>query len=590
MRGSEATGSGGAQRWYLSTLAMASFGSLAMWLALPPFDFWPLAWVAPMFWLALVRRPSLDGSRPYLKIYLAGFLFWLATIHWLTLPHPAASLGWIGLSWYLGFYVPLFVAISRLAVHRLKVPLFVAAPVVWTALEVVRAHFGGGFLMAALGHTQYHWITVIQISDLVGAYGVSFVIMLVAACLTEMLPIAGRSLSLRPLIPLTIALAAVLLYGYQRQSDSAESGSPAADEVVQVGPTIALVQGSIDTEFGGDIAARQRRIYEQYKGLTAQALRDAEHQKTKIDLVVWPESMYPLPVVFVDDIDHDEAVGATDSDESNPASVDPHQSEEDIALQNIHRAVTDIARTAFGYQRGSAGIGTNILFGADTASFDNGSKKPRYYSTSLLVDSSGSLVNKYNKMHPVMFGEYVPLGGFFPSLYRLTPLRGGLSAGDHPVAFTVGGVTVAPNICYETVIPHLIRRQVAELTEYGQEPAVLITQTNDGWFWGSAALDMHLICGVFRAVECRKPLLIAANTGISAWIDADGRLVEQCGKRKQQVIVARPKIDERRSLYVRGGDWFGWSCVLLTALVVPLGRREKKKAEMACEIEGETSG
>ena len=80
-------------------------------------------------------------------------------------------------------------------------------------------------------------------------------------------------------------------------------------------------------------------------------------------------------------------------------------------------------------------------------------------------------------------------------------------------------------------MPHLIRHQVLELRERGEEPDVLVNLTNDGWFWGSSELDLHFMCGVFRAVECRKPLLIAANTGFSAWIDADGRVRKQGPRR-----------------------------------------------------------
>ena len=100
-----------------------------------------------------------------------------------------------------------------------------------------------------------------------------------------------------------------------------------------------------------------------------------------------------------------------------------------------------------------------------------------------------------------------------------------------PRRSTLGGVRIAPNICYESVLSHVIRRQVNALAAEGREPDMLVNLTNDGWFWGSSELDMHLACGVFRAVECRKPLLIAANTGFSAWIDGDGRILEQGPRR-----------------------------------------------------------
>ena len=89
-----------------------------------------------------------------------------------------------------------------------------------------------------------------------------------------------------------------------------------------------------------------------------------------------------------------------------------------------------------------------------------------------------------------------------------------------------------------------IGKTLATLPAEWREPDVLVNLTNDGWFWGSSELDMHLVCGVFRAVECRKPFLIAANTGISAWIDANGRIVCRGPKRKTDTLLAEVAPDD----------------------------------------------
>ena len=153
---------------------------------LPPVDWWPLAWVVPVPWVLLIRIKELSGRRPYTVFTLAGFCFWMAALHWLRLPHPATSIGWVALSFYFAFYLPVFVGLSRVAVHRLRVPVVLAAPIIWTGLELARAHLLTGMSMASLGHTQYRWIGLIQLSDLTGAYGVSFVVMFVAASLARM--------------------------------------------------------------------------------------------------------------------------------------------------------------------------------------------------------------------------------------------------------------------------------------------------------------------------------------------------------------------------------------------------------------------
>ena len=145
-------------RFGRSTLGQGLLGAALLWAAFPPLDLWLLAWVAPIPWVLLIRRRQLAGRRPYTMLALAGFSFWMAVLHFLRLPHWATSFGWVALSFYFAFYLPLFVGLSRVAVHRLRVPVILAAPVVWTGLELARAHLLTGMSMASLGHTQYRWI------------------------------------------------------------------------------------------------------------------------------------------------------------------------------------------------------------------------------------------------------------------------------------------------------------------------------------------------------------------------------------------------------------------------------------------------
>ncbi|HEY6564251.1 MAG TPA: apolipoprotein N-acyltransferase, partial [Pirellulaceae bacterium] len=183
------------------------------------------------------------------------------------------------------------------------------------------------------------------------------------------------------------------------------------------------------------------------------------------------------------------------------------------------------------------------------------------------IDERGERKGRYDKMHPVMFGEYVPLGEIFPWLYRLTPMGNGLTAGTEPRSFEVDGIRFAPNICFENTVPHLIRRQVRHLEAKGERPDVLVTVTNDGWFWGSSLLDHHLACGVFRAVELRRPLLIAANTGFSAWIDDRGRIRARGPRRSEGIVTAEVfPAANGSSLYLQFGDVAAILCAM-TCLV-----------------------
>jgi apolipoprotein N-acyltransferase len=186
-------------------------------------------------------------------------------------------------------------------------------------------------------------------------------------------------------------------------------------------------------------------------------------------------------------------------------------------------------------------------------------------------------------MHLVMFGEYVPFAESFPFLYRFTPLPGGLNAGQAPRSQVIHSkvhnaeLRFSPSICYETTIPHVIRRQVLELRDRGEEPDVLVNLTNDGWFHGSAELDQHLACGVFRAIECRKPLVIAANTGFSGWIDSNGSIIQQGPRRAEDVIIADVQCDPRHSPYLAIGDLPSAVCLLGCCALAAVGLWDRRR-------------
>ncbi len=510
------------RRWYRSTSGQALLAAALLWLAFPPADLWPLAWVAPLGWVLLVRRKELSGKRPYWHIWVAGFLFWMGALHWLRLPHWMTGFGWVAVSFYLAFYLPVFVGLSRVAVHRLRFPVILAAPVVWTGLELVRGHLLTGFTMASLGHTQYRWIGLIQVSDLAGAYAVGFLVMLVAACLARMVPCDGKSWTLWPLLPAAGVLSAALAYGYVRMAG--EHGGPQA--------RVALIQGSIDIVLVPPPGTHER-MHEQYRKLSEEAVARYDD----LDLIIWPETVFHPMLV-----------------DSLPSAAVPDQwphSEEEFRRSLAYRT----AETRRAMRELAEELEAPLLVGVTTYFFDVDGTK--HFNSAAFVPTGDEPIERYDKMHRVVFGEYVPFADRVAWLVRITPLSTlgtGVTAGSEPESFAIDGLRVAPSICYENVIPHLIRRQVNTLARRGQEPDVLVNLTNDGWFWGSSELDMHLVCGVFRAVECRKPMLIAANTGFSAWIDGDGRILARGPRRATGTLLAEVAADPRGSWYLAHGD------------------------------------
>jgi apolipoprotein N-acyltransferase len=540
--------------WYRSTWGHALVSALVLWAALPPADLWPLAWVAPVWWVLLVRRKELSGRRPYRAIWTAGFLFWLAALHWMRLPHWLTGIGWVALAFYLAFYLPVFIGLGRVAVHRLGVPVILAAPIVWTGLELVRGHLLTGFTMASLGHTQYRWIELIQLSDLAGAYGVGFLVMFVAACLARAVPSGGKPWSSWPLVPAATVLVAALVYGHLRVSR--EQAAPQA--------RIALIQGSIDIVLNPP-EGTQDRMHKHYRELSQQAV----DRYSDLDLIIWPETVFGR---FL--FDYDPHVPVPDQWNGSKATF----------LEQLEK---EAARTRGEMRAVGRQLDTPLLVGVATFFFDEGGSK--HFNSAAFVPLDDGPIGRYDKMHRVVFGEYVPFAEELSWLVKLTPLSSlniAVERGAAPAAFDVAGLRIAPNICYESVMPQVIRRQVNTLAEQGREPDVLVNLTNDGWFWGSSELDMHLACGVFRAVECRKPFLIAANTGFSAWIDADGRILAQGPRRATGVLLAEVAPERRTSWYLTWGDWPAGICLAACLLFAAVGTWARHRNRWAAKPAG----
>ena len=518
-------------------IAAAGLSGLLIWLSFPPVNLWPMAWLAPVGWVWLILLPRMPGKRPYRTLYVVGCFHWLLIIHWIRLPHWTANFGWLALSLYLGCYLPLFIGLARVATHRLRVPIVLAAPMIWTGLELARAYMLTGFSMAQLGHTQVNWPMLLQVADLGGAYTVSFLIMLVAACLVKAWSVRS-SMSVAYVGFGLAAIGATLAYGRWRIEQPIENKTSPVK--------VALIQGSIDTQF--DLAPEEYiDAFPEHMDLSRQAIRDHDD----LDLIVWPESTYTggLPRVMVD-----------------PDFVETDELRERLTAEDVRRGVDKENEKNHWV---SSVLQTPLLVGCEAMHF-RASRVDRFNSA-LLIDISGDIIGRYDKMHPVMFGEYIPFGNVFPGLYDLTPMDGGLTAGQAPVVFEVGGLKFCPSICYENTVSQLIRNQVSRLIDEGAEPDILVTVTNDGWFWGSSQLDMHLACGVFRAIECRKPMLIAANTGFSASIDGNGRVLEQGPRRQKAVLTVTAAKDGRSSAYLLWGDCFAMACTALCVLAGLVG-------------------
>jgi len=561
---------------------MGLMGSLLLWLAQPPMMLGWLGWLAPTPWLLLVTRPELTGWRSFGKMYLAGALYWAAAVWWIALPHPLTPIGLFFLSAYLGCYPLAFVVLSRVGVHRLGWPLLLVAPVVWTGLELLQARLFSGFLMAALSHTQAFYPDVIQIAEWFGAYGVSFVMVLFAAAGTSGVAKllerrAGQVLVMerrRPPVELLVAglvLALVLFIGHHARQ-TLELSYANAPRV-----TVALIQGDTRATWDPD-PARASRIMERQMSLSRKAVSRAEAEGKVLDLLVWPESMFRTPLFTFDgEFDAPDAVRQSFGDRATVARADM------AALASWVRTPMLVGIDRYDY---------HAPYTSDPAEWG---VSP--HNSAALINAQGELESVYNKMHRVPFGEYVPLFEDLPAMGFLTQLPTSIRPGIGPVAMRTPmpssaaqspprELTIAPNICYETVIPHVIRGHVKQLADGGARPDLLANVTNNAWFWGSSELEMHLACNILRAVENRTPMVIAANGGLSAAIDSSGRVLHVSTRMTEQVLLARVPITElgqsRTSFYTRWGDLLGWACLIVCGLLAIIGfTKRKAKGDVA---------
>ena len=603
------------QNWYRSTFGQALIGAVLLWAALPPLGLWPLAWIAPLWWVMLIRGEKLPllrvavrprrlrpwilltaavlyflaglavnawfhsmhyrlywmadtlfwigltaillaaarlwASHPYRSLWLTGMFFWMATLQWLRLPHWAVGFGWLALGIYFGCYLPAFVGLSRVGVHVLRLPVILVAPIVYTGLELAQAHLLSGMTMGCLEHSQYRRTMLIQISDLTGCYGVTFLMMFVAACLARMVPCDGRRWAIWPIAPAAGLVAAVLIYGHFRT----------ANVETDPGLKIALIQGNIDIELDGPADIRET-TEAHYRKLTHEALEKFPQQ---IDLIVWPETVF-CRVNWV----------TGDDGAKVPADFpDPPQ--------QFQNRLAEISRETEKFMTAAAReFGLPMILGLDRMHY--GSQGMDYYNSAVLVTPDGRWCEPsrceqsyYDKMHLVPFGEYMPFVKSMPWLQSLTPLCTNCSPGERPKGLMLKNICLAPNICYETVLPQVIRNQLGKLRQEGHAPQILVNVTNDGWFWGSNELEQHLACGVFRTVECRRPMVIAANTGISASIDADGRILAEGRLRHEDKLLADVRLDRRESWYLLHGDWFAGVCLATTLVFACVGFRAVRR-------------
>ena len=522
-----------------TALVFSLVSCFLLWLSMPGpgRGIWWLAWIAmvPMIWL--VHSPDLP-HKLLRQVWVASLLFWLVMLHFVRLPIWMLWFGWLILATYLSVYGPLFVSISRSLVHRFRIPTVIAAPLVFTGLEWIRVNFLTGFGLGCVSHSQYRNPVSMQIAEFCGAYGITFAIVFFAAAVAVVSSFAWKRLQPSTTIPhrivhavlAVVALVCVFGYGSNRLAKDDQLRKTAEPHKHL---KVAVIQSSIDTILKPKSEDETLAEFTNRCGLTHSARLVAK----EIDLIVWPESSFPYGQVLSD-------VDATNTKE---------------IFQQRQILAWELA-VGFPAQFNDS---VPLLVGSLTVD----PQADEAYNSALLFDQSGTVSAAYHKNHLVMFGEYFPVLQSIPYVKDLVRGFSSWNAGTESKTMTIKDVSVAPNICFESTVPHFIRQQVNSLEGSGREVDVLVNVTNDGWFFGTSCLDLHFACNTLRAVEMRKPLLISANTGMSAHVDEFGRHVKVGPRRKEAELICDVRVPlPTKTLYRAAGAWvpfaMGWLTVL----------------------------
>jgi apolipoprotein N-acyltransferase len=578
-----------------------------LWLCYFPVAWGWLGFVALVPLLCLVRAEG-RARNIYWSAWAGGLLFFWPVLQWMRVADFRMYFTWAMLATYCSLYFPAAIYLIRKLDRGTSLPLVITVPVVWTALEFLRSFLLTGFAWYYLGHTQHAFLPMIQIADVAGAYGVTFLVAAANAWLFELLfrqtwfkiffdlgvekkptDVTFYAENRKPKtenrsswlafqgLAVFLAIVAALFYGFWRLNQ----------EDFLPGPRVALLQGNIPQQIRnaadlGNKAEAQLDINKHYLDLCRVALR----QEPRPDLLVWPETSFPNRWYDV-------------SAKLPPQKIPQEWVERGANIQALIRLMAQTMKT-------------NSLLGVNARVLNENGDSDQFVSA-LLVTSDGNWEQRYDKIHRVPFGEFVPFKDWplvGTVMNYFAPYEDGYEVrqGEYLTRFKLGQHHFGVLICFEDTDPFMAR-------QYGRQDAdgppvdFLVNASNDGWFDGTSEHDEHLAICRFRAIECRRAVARSVNMGISAVIDSNGKVlqprlfghsgpyqswevVEENGqvpelpagrwsdfKKVPGVVGATIPIDSRVSLYAYLGDWLPWTCwaVILVgiALAIRRGRQQR---------------
>lgn len=555
-------------RWYVK-IGLIALSVLLLTLAFAPVGQFYLAWVGLVPWLVVLYHCK-SQKAAFFWSWIAGTAFFTANMWWLWF---VSGYGLIALMVYCGIWWAFaglvirgvgMVDPTRMTFFARTTPAdghprafgaravlaVVLIPIVWVASEWLRGNLMTGLPWLFLGHTQSPILMMCQVSDVLGAYGVSFWVMMVNAAIA--LALIHRRQAVR-MIPAAATVAIVVLvflaYGCYRLYQTPECTS--------AGPTVLVVQPSYPQTNTGEKGASEEERVRFHLDQTNQALAAVKPPEA-VDLVAWSETMMPP-------LNHEYRTLLKIS------GLDDRVYERLSALAAQHHVGLLVGGAyAAKWTHNSSGR-WNATDNRNTAYF--------FKPDGSMSDAIGE---RYDKMHLVPFGEFIPFRYSIPILYRFFLKLGppdmenyylndgtdnGLTVFHFKAASSGKEYRFVTPICFEDIDSRICTRMFCpEPGTAGKRADFIVNLTNDGWFRANEN-DQHLQAAIFRSIENRVPSARSVNSGVSGFIDSTGHVYHTIPARRAGTSVGKLMLDSRLSFYTRFGDLFACVCMAVTAVM-----------------------
>ena len=506
------------------TLLLSLISGLLIFLSFPKADMGFLIWIALVPLLYAIKDTDLPGAfrTGFVAglVYNTGLIYWVAfvIVHYGHLPFYAGISVMLLLAIYLSLYPALFCA-GVVYFRRRGIRGVIIAPLLWVSLDYLKAHLFSGFPWEDLAYSQHGYLPMIQVGDITGIYGITFLIVflncIVYDCINGSLFSSGseRKSLLSEIVIGFAFLSLVSGYGIYR-IDNLKNTIEHLDSI-----NVSLIQGNIDQSV---------KWSRKYQTDTMNIYRDMSVAASKpgMSLIVWPETAVPF------------------------------------CFQNYDDRSREVINTA-------TKVNSWLLFGSLGYVREEG--ETSFRNSAYLISPEGAVSGRYDKTHLVPFGEYVPLRDILFFVDKLVEGAGDFTPGEKITPFLMGDREIGVLICYEAIFPEISR-------EYCLKGAdLLVNITNDAWYGNTSAPYQHLTMAAFRAIENRTYMIRAANTGISAIVNPTGKIISGTNLFERTALNGTVKFTRQNTFYSRYGNIFACSCIafLLIGFLISLRRKNR---------------